>query len=114
MAAFLTTILGGVLAISGGLVGITLSDRRERSRWLRDSQWKASTNLLSALQLLVRSMINVSYLNEKDSRDPTIGVVASFSEATVAWNSALYSALLIAPPEVAAAIPELGPRGRSS
>ena len=34
-------------------------------------------------------------------------VVASFHEATVEWNRALYGALLIAPPEVAAEIPEL-------
>ena len=107
MTAVLTTLLGGFLAIAGALVGIALGDRRERSRWLRDSQWQASTNLLSALQLLVRRMINVSYLDEKESVDPASAVVASFSEATVAWNSALYSALLITSPEVAAAIPEL-------
>jgi hypothetical protein len=107
MTAVLTTLLGGFLAIAGGLVGIALGDRRERSRWLRDSQWQASTNLLSALQLLIRRMINVSYLDEKESRDPESAVVASFSEATVARNSALYSALLITPPEVAAEIPQL-------
>jgi hypothetical protein len=107
MTAILTTLLGGFLAIAGGLVGIALGDRRERSRWLRDSQWQASTNLLSALQLLIRRMINVSYLDEKESHDPASAVVASFSEATVAWNSALYSALLITPPEVAAEIPQL-------
>ena len=107
MTAVLTTLLGGFLAIAGGLVGIALGDRRERNRWLRDSQWQASITLLSALQLLVRRMINVSYLDRKESRDPASAVVASFSEATVAWNSALYSALLITPPEVAAEIPKL-------
>ena len=107
MTAVLTTLLGGCLAIAGGLVGIALGDRRERSRWLRDSQWQASTNLLSALQLLVRRMINVSYLDETESVNPASAVVASFSEATVAWNSALYSALLITSPKVAAEIPEL-------
>jgi hypothetical protein len=107
MTAVLTTLLGGCLAIAGGLVGIALGDRRERSRWLRDSQWQASTNLLGALQLVIRRMITVSYLDEKKSVDPAIAAVTSFSEATVAWNSALYSALLITPPEVAAKIPEL-------
>ena len=107
VTAILTTLLGGFLAIAGGLVGIAIGDRRERSRWLRDSQWQASTNLLSALQLMIRRMINVSYLDEKDSVDPASAVVASFSEATVAWNSALYGALLIAPPGVAGEIPKL-------
>jgi hypothetical protein len=65
VTAVLTTLIGGLLAISGGLVGIAMSDRRERTRWLRDSQLQASTNLLSALQLLVRRMINVAYLDPK-------------------------------------------------
>lgn len=74
MSAILTTLLGGLLAISGGLVGIALNDR-ERTRWFRDAQLQASTNLLSALQLLVRRMINVAYLDpsewmSQDSLDP--------------------------------------------
>ena len=121
MSAVLTTLLGGLLAISGGLVGIALSDRRERTRWLRDSQLQASANLLSALQLLVRRMINVAYLDpsewadaksldpkKRQDRDPrSAPEVAAFVEATVGWNNALYGALLIAPPSVATKIPEL-------
>ena len=107
MTAVLTTLLGGFLAIAGGLVGIALGDRRERNRWLRDSQWQASTNLLSALQLLVRRMIDISFVDERESVDPRSTVVKSYRKATVAWNSALYSALLITPPEVAAEIPKL-------
>jgi hypothetical protein len=107
MSAVLTTLLGGFLAIAGGLVGIALRDRREHTRWLRDSQWQATTNLLSALQLLVRRLMNISYLDEKESGDQASAIRAAFSEATIAWNSALYSALLITPPEVAAEIPKL-------
>lgn len=107
MDAILTTLLGGSLAIAGGLVGIALGDRRERSRWLRDSQWQASTNLLGALQLLIRRMINVAYLDPRDSTDPASPVVEAFHEATVQWNNAIYGALLIAPPAVAAEIPKL-------
>jgi hypothetical protein len=66
MSAILTTLLGGLLAISGGLAGIALNDRRERTRWLRDAQLQASVNLLSALQLLVRRMINVAYLDPSE------------------------------------------------
>jgi hypothetical protein len=121
MSAILTTLLGGLLAISGGLVGIALNDRRERTRWFRDAQLQTSTNLLSALQLLVRRMINVAYLDpsewmSQDSLDPkkwkdrdpkSAPEVAAFVEATVSWNNALYRALLIAPPSVATKIPEL-------
>jgi hypothetical protein len=103
MSAILTTLLGGLLAISGGLVGIALNDRRERTRWFRDAQLQASTNLLSALQLLVRRMINVAYLDpsewmSQDSLDPkkwkdrdpkSAPEVAAFVEATVSWNNAL-------------------------
>ena len=66
MSAILTTLPGGLLAISGGLAGIALGDRRERSRWLHDSQWQASTTLPGALQLLVRRMINVACLTGKE------------------------------------------------
>lgn len=121
MTAILTTLIGGLLAISGGLVGIALNDRRERTRWLRDSQLQASTNLLSALQLLIRRMINLAYLDpnewgDAESVDPdrrkeknpqSAAVVAAFYEASVGWNNAKYRALLIAPPTVAAKIPEL-------
>src|SRR5579871_2743505 len=107
MGAVVTTLLGGLLAIAGGLVGIGLSERRERSRWLRDTQLQATTNLLSALQLLVRRMINLAYLSPAESLDQASPVVASFHEATVEWNRALYGALLIASPDVAAEIPEL-------
>jgi hypothetical protein len=121
MTAILTTLLGGLLAISGGLVGVALSDRRERSRWLRDSQLQASTDLMSALQLLIRRMINVAYLDPAESgsyelqdfekRRPqnahAISVMAAFDDATAGWNSARHKALLITPPEVAAKIPEL-------
>lgn len=121
MTAILTTLLGGLLAISGGLVGVALTDRRERSRWLRDSQLQASTDLATALQLLIRRMINVAYLDPAESgsynledfkkRRPqnshAIGVMAAFDDATAGWNSARHKALLITPPEVAAKIPEL-------
>jgi hypothetical protein len=121
VTAILTTLLGGLLAISGGLVGIGLTDRRERTRWRRDAELRASTNLLSALQLLTRRMINVAYLDpaetwDLESLDPgkrkhkspiSAAVVAAFEEATVGWNNALYAALLITPPSVAAKIPEL-------
>ena len=77
--------------------------------------------MLSALQLLVRRMINVAYLDpsewmSQDSLDPkkwkdrdpkSAPEVAAFVEATVSWNNALYRALLIALPSVATKIPEL-------
>ncbi len=66
--------------VAGGLIGIALSDRRERYRWIRDSELQASTNLLSALQLLVRRMINVAYLDEHASRDQGSPAVAAFNE----------------------------------
>lgn len=120
MNALLATLLGGLLAITGGLVGIVLNSRRERTRWLRDSQLQANTNLLSALQLLIRRMTNVAYLDPSvwkdpktfematlDDRDPSVAMVSAYVEATVGWNNAMYAALLVAPPSVAAKIPPL-------
>ena len=121
MTAILTTLLGGLLAISGGLVGVALTDRREHGRWLRGSQLQASSDLVTALQLLVRRMINVAYLDPAESgsyelqefekRRPqnqhAVAIMAAFDDATAEWNSARHKALLITPPQVAEKIPEL-------
>jgi hypothetical protein len=121
VSAILTTLLGGLLAISGGLVGIALTDRRERNRWLRDSQLQASTDLISALQLVIRRMINIAYLDPVESGDyelqkfklrkprtsHSLGVITAFDDATIEWNNARYKAMLIVPAEIAATIPRL-------
>jgi hypothetical protein len=45
---------------------------------------------------------------KRRDKDPTSSTtVAAFVEATVEWNNALYGVLLIAPPGVAAKIPQL-------
>lgn len=59
------------------------------------------------LQLVVRRMINVAYLDAKESVDPTSATAAAFHKAAIDWNNALYDALLIAPPGVAGEIPKL-------
>jgi len=121
MTAILTTILGALLAISGGLVGIALTDRRERSRWVRDSQLQASSDLITALQLLMRRMINVAYLDPAESGSYELEefakrrpqnqraetTMAAFDDATASWNSARHKALLITPTQAAEKIPEL-------
>lgn len=121
MEAVVTTLLGGLVAISGGLVGIALTDRRERTRWLRDSQLQASSDLVTALQLLIRRMINLAYLDPAESgsyelaefekrrpqNERAVGVIAAFDDATAGWNSARHKALLITPPQVAQKVPEL-------
>jgi len=50
MNALLATLVGGALAIAGGVVGALATGRGEMSRWRRDAQLRASTDLLSALQ----------------------------------------------------------------
>jgi hypothetical protein len=121
MTVVLTTLLGGLLAISGGLIGVACTDRGERRRWLRDSQLQASADLVTALQLLIRRMINVAYLapsesgsydlQEFDKRRPqnhrAEAVMAAFDDATAGWNSARHRALLVTPPQVAEKVPEL-------
>ena len=111
MTGILAALLGGLLAISGGLVGIALTDRRERNRWLRDSQLQASSDLVTALQLLIRRMINLAYL------DPAESGSYELQDATAGWNSSRHRALLITPAEVAVKIDlnlDLGLRQHSS
>jgi hypothetical protein len=121
VSAILTTLLGGLLAIPGGLVGIALTDRRERNRWLRDSQLQASTDLISGLQLVIRRMINIAYLDPVESGDyelqkfklrkprssHSLGAITAFDDAMIEWNNAKYKAILIVPAEIAATIPGL-------
>ena len=72
------------------------------------------------MQLLIRRMTNVAYLDPSvwkdpktfelaklDDGDPSVAMVSAYVEATVGWNNAIYAALLVAPPSVAAKIPPL-------
>jgi hypothetical protein len=98
-------LVGGLLAITGGLLVTLTSDRRERQRWRRDAQLKASVELLTALQTLVRRMIDLAYLADK--KDPSSAVLPRYHDATVGWNSAMYEALLVSPPKLAGLIAPL-------
>ena len=100
-------LVGGLLAIMGGLLVALTSHRRERRRWHRDSQLQASVALLTALQTLVRRMIDLAYLEDKRGDSRGQAAIASYHEATIEWNSAMYAALLVSPPASARLIPEI-------
>jgi len=104
----LAALIGGTLAVAGGLVVAIAGDRGERRRWRRDTQLKVNVELLSALQSLMRRMIDYAYLQE-DKRDSehSSRLVEAYHEATIVWNSAMYAALLVSPQEVTARIPGL-------
>jgi hypothetical protein len=101
MNALLATLVGGALAIAGGVVGALATGRGEMSRWRRDAQLRASTDLLSALQELVRRMIDLAYLAEKPPRGDPGPQSSAYRDATIGWNSSIYAALLVSPPRVA-------------
>jgi hypothetical protein len=108
MNALLATFLGGALAIAGGLVGVLATHRSESSRWRRDAQLRASTELLSSLQEVIRRMIDLAYLTEKPTRGSPAGRTPSaYHEATIGWNSSIYAALLVSPPDLAALVQNL-------
>jgi hypothetical protein len=104
----LAALVGGLLAIVAGLLVASAADRGERRRWRRDAQLKASTDLLSALQTLVRRMIDVAYLEDKRLENTrTTQVIQAYHEATISWNSAMYAALLVSSPALPERIPGL-------
>jgi hypothetical protein len=107
MNALLATFLGGALAIAGGLVGVLATHRSESSRWRRDAQVRASTELLSSLQEVIRRMIDLAYLAEKPARGSPTGSSSAYHEATIGWNSSIYAALLVSPPKLAALVQNL-------
>ena len=83
MTTLLAALIGGGLAIAGGLVGVFAADRRERNRWRRDAQLKVSTELLSSLQEVIRPMMRLAYLAEKPPQ-PTLTLASSaYHEASV-------------------------------
>jgi hypothetical protein len=101
MSALLAALVGGALAIAGGVVGALTTGRGERGRWRRDTQLRVSTELLSSLQELVRRMIDLAYLTEKPPRGGRHTVSREYRDATIGWNSSIYAALLVSPPKVA-------------
>jgi len=107
MNALLATLLGGVLAIAGGLVGVLATHRSESNRWRRDAQLRVSTELLSSLQEVIRRMIDLAYLTEKPARGNPTGSPSAYHEATIGWNSSIYAALLMSPPKLATLVHNL-------
>jgi hypothetical protein len=106
MQALLGPLVGGLLAITGGLLVAVATHRREQSKWRRDAQVKAAAELLSALQLVVRRMINLAYQPEKRNEEG-LAAVTRYEEATIGWNSAMYAAFLVSPAAAADLIPRL-------
>jgi hypothetical protein len=97
----LAALIGGGLAIAGGLVGVFATDRRERNRWRRDAQLRVSTELLSSLQEVIRRMIHLAYLMEKPPQPTLTPPASAYHEASVSWNSSIYAALLVSSPKIA-------------
>jgi hypothetical protein len=83
MTTLLAALIGGGLAIAGGLVGVFVTDRRGRSQWRRDAQFKVSTELLNSLQEVIRPMIHLAYLTEKPPRPTLTFTESAYHEATV-------------------------------
>ncbi|WP_146228015.1 hypothetical protein [Micromonospora sp. S4605] len=106
MEAVLGSLVGGVLAIAGGLLVALATVRHDRRRWQRDAELKAATDLLSALQSLVRRLMNLAYLEDKRG-DEAAAAMADYREATIAWNSAMYAVLLVGSPASTALVPDL-------
>jgi hypothetical protein len=97
----LGTVVGGLLAIGGGLlVGLT-SHLRERTRWKRNAQLRTSAELLTALQALMRRMLDLAFLADKRSNEEGRTAISRYHEATIDWNSAIYAALLVGPRSLA-------------
>ena len=101
MSALLATLVGGALAIAGGLVGVYATGLGESRRWHRDAQLRVSTTLLSSLQEVMRLQIDAAYLEEKPQRGgPRGDQTSAYHKATIKWNSSIYAALLVSSPKV--------------
>jgi hypothetical protein len=106
MQAFLAALVGGLLAIAGGLAAVFATSRGERSQWRKDTQLKVSTEVLSALQEMVRRINDLAFLADKEGDEADDAWSAHVASATE-WNNARHAALLISSPEVAALLYKL-------
>jgi hypothetical protein len=121
MGAIITSAASGVLgAILGVVVTWVLAGRSEHRRWKRDTQLQASVDLVNALQLLIRRIINLAFLGQEagsydnqefSDRKPkgkdALEVIANIDDAQIEWNNAQYKVMIFNPPEVVALIPAL-------
>lgn len=98
MSQALAAVVGGLLAIAGGLATAVVVGRRDRRHWLMDAHLMATSEALAALQRLQRRIIDLAYIDsgEVEADDPPL--VAKYFDATIAWNSAMYAVLLVSPP----------------
>jgi hypothetical protein len=106
MQAFLAALVGGLLAIAGGLAAVLATSRGVRSQWRKDTQLKVSTDVLSALQKMVSRINDLAFLADKESGDAERVWSAHVASATE-WNNARHAALLVSSPKVAALLQTL-------
>jgi hypothetical protein len=106
MQAFLAALVGGLLTIVGGIAAVLATGRGVRSQWRIDTQRKVSTEVLSALQKLVRHINDIAYLADKQSDDAE-KAWSAYGAAVTEWNSARHAALLVSPPKIVALLQHL-------
>jgi hypothetical protein len=106
MQAFLAALVGGLLTIAGGLAAVRATRRAVRSQWRDDTQLKVSTEVLSALQQMVRRINDIAFLADKEGDDADDAWSAHVASATE-WNNARHAALLVSSPKVVALLQDL-------
>jgi hypothetical protein len=106
MQAFLAALVGGLLAIAGGLAAVIATNRGVKSQWRKDTQLKVSTEVLGALQKMVRRINDLAFLPDKENSDADDAWSAHTASATE-WNNARHAALLVSSPRVAALLQNL-------
>jgi hypothetical protein len=113
MIAVYAPLFGFVGVLAGAILTARLTARREYSQWLRDAKLQASIDMINALQLLIRRMINIAYLGDdsgsyenKDfaermpKSEHALKKIEDFDNTQIEWNNAQHEALLLSSPEV--------------
>lgn len=89
-------LIGGGLALLGGLVVAITSEVRGRGEWRRQARLSAAIKAIGALQLLNREITNLA-ISRITTIDGTGPEWDAFHAATVAWNTARHEAALMCP-----------------
>ncbi len=89
-------LIGGGLALLGGLVVAITSEVRGRGEWRRQARLSAASKAIGALQLLNREITNLA-ISPITTVDGTGHEWDAFHAATVGWNTARHEAALMCP-----------------
>ncbi len=114
MNELLATIVGGALAIAGGIVAAYFTRNEQRRTRRSDAHLAANAHAIASLQQLVRAAINIAYVDLPPRGAAPLNdtpqqreLRSAYERAVTEWNAAMYRVLLVASVPIADLVRQL-------